>query len=628
MQRMREAINEAIEAGRYGEARSAVEMLWKGQPTGAVANYVLSCIPRWRQTIPGKPWRVYFLRSFTLEPMVPLLRAGGGLEGLDLTVGVGALGAYMQEVLSADSPLYRFQPDSVIVAIQTRDIAPSLWENGVPGSALAAVAEDVLDQYSKLIQALRSYSQADIILHTLEEPVHPSFGVFDAQCTDGQAAAVQEINQGLRRLAGQWSGVYLLDYDRLVAAHGRQNWHDERKWLLVRLPIRAEYQYLMANEWLRYLVPLAGRGAKVLVSDLDNTLWGGVLGEDGSDGIQIGLEHPGAHYRALQQTLADLSRRGILLALCSKNEESEALAAINRHPGMLLRSTAFAATRINWTNKAQNLREIAQELNVGLDALAFVDDSPVECERVRRELPEVTVIELPPEPAAYAAAVRRHPSFERLALSKEDSARGDIYCAQRQRASAQSESASVEEFYDSLRQELEMSLVEPVHELRVAQLTQKTNQFNLTGRRYSELQIHDLARRKDTSVLQASVRDRFGDNGIVGVIILRHSGDVGEIDTMLMSCRVIGRTVETAMLALLLQYSRELGLQWLEGRFVPTSKNRPAKDFFSDHQFELVESDEGGSRWRLNVERNSLDCPRWIYGLLRKDGVLGESLAS
>lgn len=628
MQRMREAINEALEAGRHGEARSAVEMLWKGQPTGAVANYVLQCISRWREVLPGRPWRVYLLRSFTIEPMVPLLRASAGLEGLDLTVGVGPLGTYMQEVLSEDSELYRFRPDTVIVAIQTRDIAPSLWENGVPGAALTAVADEVVEQYTQLVQTFRNHSRADLILHTLEEPVHPSFGVFDAQCQDGQAAAVQTINRGLRRLASRWPGVYVLDYDRLVAAHGRQNWHDERKWLLVRLPIRAEYQHLMANEWLRFLVPLAGRGAKVLVSDLDNTLWGGVLGEDGHQGIQIGIEHPGAHYRALQQTLADLSRRGILLAICSKNEEADALATINRHPGMLLRSTAFAATRINWTNKAQNLREIAQELNVGLDALAFVDDSPIECERVRRELPEVTVIELPAEPAAYAAAVRRHPSFERLALSREDSVRSEMYRAQRERASAQSQAGSVEDFYESLRQELEMCLVDPVHEQRVAQLTQKTNQFNLTGKRYSESEIHDLARRKDTCVFQASVRDRFGDNGIVGVIILRHSEDVGEIDTMLMSCRVIGRTVETAMLAQLLQYCRDLGLRSLEGRFVPTAKNGPAKDFYLNHHFELMEAGEAGSRWRLYVEKNPVACPPWIRASLQKDGVFRESLAS
>jgi FkbH-like protein len=625
---MRELIEAALAAGRYGEARSAAEAMWRAQPNGAVANYVLECAARWRETLPGRPWRVYFLRSFTVEPMVPLLRAGGALMGLELTVGVGPLGAYMQEVLEGESGLYRFRPDTVIVAVQTRDIAPQLWEDGVPGAGLAAVVAEVLGHFTALVERLRSDSPADLILHALEEPVHPSWGVLDGQRPDGQAAAVQEINQGLRRLVSRWPGVYLLGYDRLVANYGRLQWHDERKWLLVRLPMRAECQPVMVNEWLRYLVPLAGRGVKVVVTDLDNTLWGGVLGEDGPEGIQVGIEHPGAHYRALQQTLVDFARRGILLAVCSKNDEPEALAAMDSHPGMLLRSSAFAATRINWTDKSQNLREIAGELNVGLDALAFLDDSPVECERVRRELPEVTVIELPREPAAYAATVRRHPGFERLALSQEDEARGELYRVQKERVTAQRQFGTVEEFYESLRQEVVMALVDPAHEQRVAQLTQKTNQFNLTGRRYSEAEIHELARREGARVFEVSVRDRFGDNGIVGVIVFRYTAGVGVIETMLMSCRVIGRTVETAMMALLVRFGRQLSLQWIEGWFVPTAKNGPARDFYANHQFAQVEAGEAGTRWRLPVESCSLACPRWIRASLAKDGNDGESIAS
>lgn len=624
---MRESIEAALAAGRYGEARSAVEAMWRAQPTVASANYVMECAGRWREALPGRPWRVYFLRSFTVEPLVPLLRAGGVLAGLELTVGVGPLGATMQEVLAGESELYRFRPDTVIVAVQTRDIAPRLWEDGAPGAGLAAVVAEVVEHYTMLVERFRSFSRADLILHSLEEPVHPSWGVLDGQSPEGQAAAVQEINQGLRRLAGRWPGVYVLGYDRLVASQGRVHWHDERKWLLVRLPMRADCQPVLANEWLRYLVPLAGRGVKVVVTDLDNTLWGGVLGEDGPDGIQVGLEHPGAHYRALQQTLVDFSRRGLLLAVCSKNDEAEAVGAIDSHPGMLLRSGAFAAKRINWKDKATNLREIARELNVGLEALALVDDSPVECERVRRELPEVTVIELPPEPVGYAAAVRRHPVFERLAVSEEDRVRGELYRAQKERATAQRQFGTVEEFYESLAQEVVMTRVEPAHEQRVAQLTQKTNQFNLTGRRYSEAEIHELARRRGTTVFQVAVRDRYGDNGIVGVIVFRHASGVGVIETMLMSCRVIGRTVETAMMALLLRYGRHLGLQWIEGWFVPTAKNGPAREFYAAHEFALVETGEAGARWRLEVANSSLVCPRWMRATLGGEGEYGKSIA-
>jgi len=325
--------------------------------------------------------------------------------------------------------------------------------------------------------------------------------------------------------------------------------------------------------------------------------------------------------------LVDFSRRGLLLAVCSKNDEAEAVGAIDSHPGMLLRSGAFAAKRINWKDKATNLREIAGELNVGLEALALVDDSPVECERVRRELPGVTVLELPAEPVGYAAAVRRHPVFERLAVSEEDRVRGELYRAQKERATAQRQFGTVEEFYESLAQEVVMTPVEPAHEQRVAQLTQKTNQFNLTGRRYSEAEIHELARRRGTTVFQVAVRDRYGDNGIVGVIVFRHAAGVGVIETMLMSCRVIGRTVETAMMALLLRYGRHLGLQWIEGWFVPTAKNGPAREFYATHEFALVETGEAGARWRLEVANSSLVCPRWMRATLGGEGDYGKSIA-
>ena len=223
----------------------------------------------------------------------------------------------------------------------------------------------------------------------------------------GQAALIHGINTELERAASAHRGVHVLDYDSLVARHGRDHWHDERKWLTVRLPMRAEKLPALAEEWLRYLHPLTGRLAKVLVTDLDNTLWGGVIGEDGMAGIALGREYPGAAYLALQRAMLDLQRRGILLAIASKNNREEALRALDSHPEMLLRTRHFSAMRINWNDKAASLREIAAELNVGLDALAFIDDNPAERRRIRMELPEVAVIELARRPARLRA--RRAP---------------------------------------------------------------------------------------------------------------------------------------------------------------------------------------------------------------------------
>jgi FkbH-like protein len=348
------------------------------------------------------------------------------------------------------------------------------------------------------------------------------------------------------------------------------------------------------------------------VADLDNTLWGGVIGEDGMTGIKLGPEFPGAAYQNLQRAMLDLTRRGILLALCSKNNVEDAMEALENHPGMILRPKDFSAVRINWSDKSQNLREIASELNVGTDALAFLDDNPVEREQVRNALPEVTILDLRGDPLTYAAIVRDCPAFERLALSSEDQQRTTLYATQRERSQAEQSFQSKEDFFRYLEQEAEFAPVAPATLARVAQLTQKTNQFNLTTRRYSEQQIADMAARPGWHVLSIKVRDRFGDHGLVGVAITCDEADICEIETFLLSCRVIGRAVETALLSHLAQTAKARGRQRLAGRFIPTKKNAPARDFYAQHGFQLLEENADGSVWSLPLEQHTIATPDWI----------------
>jgi FkbH-like protein len=341
-------------------------------------------------------------------------------------------------------------------------------------------------------------------------------------------------------------------------------------------------------------------------------MWGGVIGEDGMTGIKLGPEYPGAAYQNLQRAMLDLARRGILLAICSKNNPEDAMEALENHPGMLLRPKDFAAVRINWSHKAQNLREIASELNIGVDALAFLDDNPVEREQVRSALPEVTVIDLPEDPLFYAAAVRECPVFERLALSSEDQQRTTLYAAQRERSHAEQSFESKEDFFRYLEQEAEVVPVSPATLARVAQLTQKTNQFNLTTRRHTEQQIADVASRPGWQVLSIKLRDRFGDHGLVGVAITRDEAETCEIETFLLSCRVIGRTVETALLSHLAQSAAARGRQRLAGRFFPTKKNAPARDFYARHGFQLQEENGDSSVWTLDLQHSTIATPEWI----------------
>ena len=611
---LRSEADRLIAAGAGELASLRLAELWRTEEGAGAAAFLVSRYEQLRGRLPLVSYRLAIPRSFTVEPVIPLLRAEAFVHGIDLTVQLGDFNAYAQEILDPDSFLYRFIPDAVILAARTADLAPELW-HGYPDlapEAVPGVVRRVSSNFSQWIRVFRERSSVALVVHLLELPARPGMGILDVHQKTGQSDAIQQVNHELRQIASEHRGIYTLDYDGLVARHGRLRWDDERKWLVARMPIAADHLIYLAREWLRFVIPLSGKTAKVLVADLDNTMWGGVIGEEGMTGIKLGPEHPGAAYQNLQRAMLDLKRRGILLAICSKNNLDDAMEALENHPGMLLRSKDFAAVRINWNDKAQNLREIASELNIGVDALAFLDDNAVEREQVRSALPEVIVIDLPEDPLAYDGAVRDCPAFERLALSSEDQQRTTLYATQRERSQAEQSFQSKEDFFRYLEQEAEVGPVSPATLARVAQLTQKTNQFNLTTRRHTEQQIADMAGRPGWQVLSLKVRDRFGDHGLVGVAITRDEAETCEIETFLLSCRVIGRTMETALLSHLAQSAAARGRQRLAGRFFASKKNAPARDFYARHGFQLTEENGDGSVWTLDLHHHTIAIPEWI----------------
>jgi FkbH-like protein len=612
---LRRLTDEAIADRQVIDARALIEQLWRAHPGPATAAFVNSRLAK----LPPAPGRrsatLAILRSFTVEPIVPIVRAAAALNGLDLTVHVGDFNSYTQEVLDPRSAVYEsWHPDVVVIAVQTRDIAPELWTTFADLSPddVAAVVERVVSEYATMFGAFRRSSSCSLVIHGLELPARPALGVADHARPSGQTAAIDEINEQLRRLAGETTGVYVLDYDGLVARAGRRAWYDHDKWLSMRMPIRAEHLYDVAMEWLRHIQPLAGRIAKALIVDLDNTLWGGVLGEDLIEGVLLSPEHDGAGYWALQRAIRDLMARGILLGICSKNNEDDVREMFENHPAMVLRWSDFAAIRTNWDSKADNLRSIANELNIGLDALAFLDDNPAECALIRQELPDVIVLELDRVPDGIDNPVSGNPFFERLSLTNEDLARGDLYVAQRERTRAAEEAGSLDDYLHSLKMTVTVRDMAPEEIPRVAQLTQKTNQFNLTTRRYTEPEIEAFAARCSARVYVASASDRFGDHGLIGVIIAETGQASWEIDTMLLSCRVIGRGVETAMLSRVVSDSAASGAAAVDGAYIPTAKNAPARHFFETHGFSPTEVGDHGSRWRYDVYAGSIEVPAWI----------------
>lgn len=611
---LRDLVGHAVEQRTFVRAAAILAQLLRDEPTASNASYVVSRFEEIRSQLELKPCRVALLRSFVIEPVIPFLRARCFAAGIDAAVHVGTFNAYAQDLLDAESPLYRFAPDIGILAVRTADVVPALWDqvSDFGPEEIQGVVERTLADFRLWIKAFRHHAQAHLIVHTLELPTFAARGVLDSQQAFGQKEAIARINQGLQRLAEETPGTYIFDYDALVARYGRVRWHDQHRALTIRMPIVADGLMHLADEYMRFIRPLTGKICKALVVDLDNTLWGGVVGEDGMHGIQLGVDYPGCAYQALQRAILDLFRRGIILAICSKNNEEDALEAIAKHPGMLLRPEHFAAVRINWDDKVENLRRLADELEIGLDAIAFLDDNPAEREAVCRELPEVSVIDLPTDPVLYAQTLRECPIFERLVLSTEDQNRGRYYAEQRLRRDLHRSAPSLEEFYMSLQMRAEIATADRSDLARIAQLTQKTNQFNLTTRRRTEQELVQLTADPHVRILSMRFNDRFGDCGLVGAAIWRRNGDGCEIDTFLLSCRAIGRTAETALLACLSEQARRDGGARLIGWYLPTKKNTVAKDFYARHGFSLMREEAGESRWEFHLTHGDIAVPRWI----------------
>ncbi|MGH6908723.1 MAG: HAD-IIIC family phosphatase [Phenylobacterium sp.] len=610
----RAAIDACLEAGDRPAARAAAAAYWSANANASAARFLTGRIERFWPADHIVEHRVAFLRSFTVEPVLPLLQAEAALAGCRIAPWVGEFNAYGQEILTPDSGLYAHGAQTVVLAVQTRDIAPALWSDfaGLSDEAVLREVDAAAERLAGLVARLRANTAANIVVHGLEPPLQPNEGLLDARRPLGQADAIAQVNRLLKARFAELPNVYLLDYAALQARHGRARFASEKKWATAKLPLSVEALSWLAQEWWRYLSLFALPQAKVLALDLDNTLWGGTIGEDGMAGIKLGDEHPGVYFKNLQRAVLDIARRGVVIALVSKNNLADAMQAIDEHPDMLIRRDQIAAMRIDWEPKAANLASIAEELNLGLDAFVFLDDNPAEREAVRRSLPQVTVPELGDDPSTYSDILRSLPGLERLDASAEDAVRSRYYADERERKASMSGAESLEDFLASLDVRVEIAPIDAMSLGRAAQLTQKTNQLNMTTRRYTEAQ---LSERLGTAgwagyVLRAS--DRFGDNGIVGVALTQAEGGVCEIDTLLLSCRVIGRRIETAFLAYLAEAARSGGQSVLRGWFLPTTKNAPACKIYEQAGLACVERRGTDELWSIDLTSGSIPTPDWI----------------
>jgi FkbH-like protein len=542
--------------------------------------------------------RLGMISNATTDLLAPVLVSTAARYGVALSIVAAPFGVTMQAAMASDSQIRGADPDVVLMGLDYRAFFNDHELNDDPDAAIEAAIADV----KAAVRGFRADARTTIIVQTLAPPPERLFGNLDRRQPGTLSWLIAKFNERLcSEVVGV--GVALLDVESMASAFGLEAWYNRIDWFSARLPFSQKAAPVYAESVARILGAIRGKSRRALVLDLDNTLWGGVVGDDGVHALKLGQGDPvGEAFLDVQRAALALKKRGILLAICSKNDDATARTAIREHPDMLLRENDFAAMRINWNDKASNVEAIAKELSLGLDAFVFFDDNPVEREQVRSALPQVCVPEVPADPESYGRILLTGGFFESIAFSQEDRNRAELYAVDAARHAVRSQARDLGSFLQSLQMSIAYLSDGPAGWRRFAQLINKSNQFNLTGRRCGEAEILALAGDPLTLTLQVRLIDRFGDNGMISAIICRRVGDDWVIDTWVMSCRVLDRQVEMAVLNEIVRRAAMAGVARLVGVYRPTDRNCMVAEHYDRLGFSRIDATPECSRWALEVD--------------------------
>ncbi|MFZ0742752.1 MAG: HAD-IIIC family phosphatase [Terracidiphilus sp.] len=562
-----------------------------------------------KSLVPLEPFRLAVLSNSTIDLIVPALVASAARHGIALEVIHPSYDQVAQEALTPDSKTNSSKPDAVLFALDYRALPLKLS----PGDAKAssAIVQGVLGYLMTLRAGVKAHSNSVCIFQTFAPPAEALFGSLDRALKGTLRNLLDQINRELAESVLS-AGDVLLDVAALAETVGLADWHDTHLWNMAKFPFAYDLIPLYSDHMARIVAAIRGKSRKALILDLDNTIWGGVIGDDGLEGIQIAQGDAGGEaHRAVQKLALDLRQRGIVLAVASKNSDEVARAPFERHPEMLLRLDHIAVFQANWNDKATNICAIAEELSLGLDAFVFLDDNPLERGLVRKLLPQVAVPELPDEPAWYARTLAAAGYFEAIAFAAEDTQRASYYQDNSRRATLQKQVGSVDAYLASLDMTVTFQPFDAPGRARVVQLINKSNQYNLTTRRYTDAEVERAENDPSVFTLQVRVSDVFGDNGMISVVICRPGEDgAWQIDTWLMSCRVLGRKVEHVVLHEILEHARAAHVQKLVGDYRPTERNKLVADHYARLGFKKIEENESGfSRWEFAVDGAEPEVP-------------------
>jgi FkbH-like protein len=549
---------------------------------------------------PMSPFKLGIIGNATTKYLPPALTATAARFGLELECVAADFGQALQEALSPDSLINASKPDAVLIAVDHR----GLPLGSAPGDETAEdeIVRNGLDYIETIRDGIRRHSNAVCIVQTVPRPVEGLFGGFDVVLPGTGRRVIDSLNV---RLAAAVRGTedVLFDVAGLAELVGLSAWHDPTLWNMAKIPFSNHFLPLYADHLCRILGAMRGKSRRCLILDLDNTLWGGVIGDDGVDGIVVGQGDPtGEAYLDVQKMALALRGRGVVLAVSSKNNDEIARGPFRSHPEMLLKENHIAVFQANWNDKPTNIASIAEELSLGLESMVFLDDNPVERGLVRGMLPMVAVPELPADPALYARTLMAAGYFEAVGFSDEDRKRSEFYQDNARRVALKNQAHGLGAYLKSLDMTITFRPFNRIGRARITQLINKSNQYNLTTRRYTEAQVGDVENDPRYFTLQVRLADIYGDNGMISVVICKRDGDVWDVHTWLMSCRVLGRKVEHATLQEILRNASQKGVREITGIYLPTERNKLVEDHYSKLGFSLIETTATGTtRWKMEV---------------------------
>lgn len=525
--------------------------------------------------------------------MIDFVVVESAAKGIILDKYLGGYGQFNQQLLDPSSGLYTFSPEITFLIIEF----DSLINDQDLQQDTSQIAEKVVSQIASLAQAYKNNNSGILAIATfIAAPQWPMHIV-----ASDKTKAIQHTNDLLQQTFADDSHIQIFDVNALAAYYGYSRALSAQMLHMARIPFSEGFMDLLAKKMLSHIKAYKGLVRKCLVVDCDNTLWGGIIGEDGINGISVGPDSPGREYLDLQKAILELCQQGVILAINSKNNLEDVMTVLNEHPHMLLQEKHFAAIEVNWDDKPSNMRKIAEQLNIGIDSFVFLDDNPAEREMMRQMMPQITTIELPDNPTLFAQTLRQGDEFAKVYITSDDRLRGKMYAAQRKRSEAKDKAVSLNDFLKSLQMEATIRPADNADVKRVSQLTQRTNQFNLTTRRYSESDIDMMLVNNNTSVYVLGLKDKFGDNGTIGIAITVRTDDSLRIDTFLLSCRVIGRGAEDALVQRILANAQKDKIKTVLAEYISTAKNSLVAGFWKKMDFDVVEKSQDGSKWRFDI---------------------------